>query len=127
LFIPLVFTITIALFTSFFVSRTVTPALCYKFVKPEREAQRSLPDWLAQFMESSRVKCEQLDAGYQELLTWSLSHRRTLIVTVVLIFVGSLALVPLIGSQFSPTTDESQSRITVRAPVGQRVEKTEQQ
>src|SRR3989475_5251756 len=45
LFIPLVFTITIALFTSFFVSRTVTPALCYKFVKPEREAQRSLPDW----------------------------------------------------------------------------------
>src|SRR5438034_896709 len=50
LFIPLVFTITIALFTSFFVSRTVTPALCYKFVKPEREAQRSLPDWLARFL-----------------------------------------------------------------------------
>src|SRR2546426_7384366 len=127
LFIPLVFTITIALFTSFFVSRTVTPALCYKFVKPEREAQRSLPDWLARFMEWSRVKYEQLDAGYQELLTWSLSHRRTLIVTVVLVFVGSLALVPLIGSEFIPTTDESQFRIIVRAPVGQRVEKTEQQ
>src|SRR5213594_4167730 len=127
LFIPLVFTITIALFTSFFVSRTVTPALCYKFVKPEREAQRSLPDWLARFMEWSRVKYEQLDAGYQELLTWSLSHRRTLIVTVVLVFVGSLALVPLIGSEFIPITDESQFRIIVRAPVGQRVEKTEQQ
>src|SRR5438034_7368732 len=127
LFIPLVFTITIALFTSFFVSRTVTPALCYKFVKPEREAQRSLPDWLARFMEWSRVKYEQLDAGYQDLLTWSLSHRRTLIVTVVLVFVGSLALVPLIGSEFIPTTDESQFRIIVRAPVGQRVEKTELQ
>src|SRR3989454_850914 len=127
LFIPLVFTITIALFTSFFVSRTVTPALCYKFVKPEREAQRSLPDWLARFLEWSRGKYETMDAGYQMLLTWSLSHRRTLIGTVILVFVGSLALVPLIGSEFIPITDESQFRIIVRAPVGQRVEKTEQQ
>ena len=31
-------TIAIALFTSFLVSRTVTPALCYKFLKPEQEA-----------------------------------------------------------------------------------------
>ena len=127
LFIPLVFTITIALFTSFFISRTVTPALCYKFVKPELEAQRSLPSWLARFMDWSRAKYERLDARYQELLTWALTHRRTLIVTVVLIFVGSLALVPLIGSEFIPVTDESQFRIVVRAPVGQRVEKTEQQ
>src|SRR5881628_2691938 len=127
LFIPLVLTITIALFTSFFVSRTVTPALCYKFVKPEREAQRSLPDWLARFLEWSRGKYEMMDTGYQMLLTWSLSHRRTLIGTVVLVFVGSLALVPLIGSEFIPITDESQFRIVVRAPVGQRVEKTEQQ
>src|SRR5437867_5312309 len=127
LFIPLVLTITIALFTSFFVSRTVTPALCYKFVKPEREAQRSLPDWLARFLEWSRGKYETMDTGYQMLLTWSLSHRRTLIGTVVLVFVGSLALVPLIGSEFIPITDESQFRIVVRAPVGQRVEKTEQQ
>jgi len=59
LFIPLVFTITIALFTSFFVSRTVTPALCYKFVKPEHEATRSLPGWLARFMEWSRAKYER--------------------------------------------------------------------
>src|SRR3989442_1193795 len=123
----LIFTITIALFTSFFVSRTVTPALCYKFVKPEREAQRSLPDWLAQFLEWSRGKYETMDTGYQMLLTWSLSHRRTLIGTVVLVFVGSLALGPLIGSEFIPITDESQFRIIVRAPVGQRVEKTEQQ
>jgi CzcA family heavy metal efflux pump len=127
LFIPLVFTISIALFTSFFISRTVTPALCYKFVKPELEAQRSLPSWLARFMDWSRARYERLDTRYQELLTWALAHRRTLIVTVVLIFVGSLALVPLIGSEFIPVTDESQFRIIVRAPVGQRVEKTEQQ
>src|SRR5437899_4973994 len=45
----------------------------------------------------------------------------------MLVFVGSLALVPLYGREFIPITDESQFRIIVRAPVGQRVEKTEQQ
>ncbi|MDO8546629.1 MAG: efflux RND transporter permease subunit [Nitrospirales bacterium] len=127
LFIPLVFAITIALFTSFFISRTVTPALCYKFVKPEQEAHRSLPARLVRFMEWSRDRYEQLDARYQELLSLALARRRTLIGSIVVMFVGSLALLPLIGSEFIPVTDESQFRIIVRAPVGQRVEKTEQQ
>jgi CzcA family heavy metal efflux pump len=127
LFIPLVFAITIALFTSFFISRTVTPALCYKFAKPEQEAQRSLPGGLVRFMEWSRGRYEQLDARYQELLSLALARRRTLIGSIVVMFVGSLALLPLIGSEFIPVTDESQFRIIVRAPVGQRVEKTEQQ
>jgi len=127
LFIPLVFTITIALFTSFFISRTVTPALCYKFVKPEAEAHRALPAWMIRIMDWSRDRYERLDARYQESLVWTLAHRRALIGTVVLLFAGSLALLPLIGSEFIPVTDESQFRIIVRAPVGQRVEKTEQQ
>jgi CzcA family heavy metal efflux pump len=127
LFVPLVFTITIALFTSFFVSRTVTPALCYKFVNPEQESQRSLPPWLRGFMDWSRDWYERLDTRYQELLTLALGHRRVLIGAVLAIFVGSLALLPLIGTEFIPVTDESQFRIVVRAPVGQRVEKTEQQ
>jgi multidrug efflux pump subunit AcrB len=38
LFIPLVVTITVALFGSFFVSRTVTPLMCFKFLHGEREA-----------------------------------------------------------------------------------------
>jgi multidrug efflux pump subunit AcrB len=36
-------------------------------------------------------------------------------------------LVPRIGTEFLPVSDESQFRIVLRAPVGQRVEKTEQQ
>ena len=50
-----------------------------------------------------------------------------LIIGVVLVFAGSLALVPLLGTEFLPVSDESQFRIVLRAPVGQRVEKTEQQ
>jgi CzcA family heavy metal efflux pump len=127
LLIPLTVTIAIALFTSFFVSRTVTPALCYKFLKPEQEAHRTMPHWFVRVMDWSRRRYEGLDRSYEESLRWVLRHRKVFIVAVVALFVGSLALLPLIGTEFLPVSDESQFRIVLRAPVGQRVEKTEQQ
>jgi multidrug efflux pump subunit AcrB len=68
LLIPLTVTIAIALFTSFLVSRTVTPALCYRFLKPEQEAQRAMPSWLAAVMEWSRTRYESLDRDYEDSL-----------------------------------------------------------
>ena len=127
LLIPLTVTIAIALFTSFFISRTVTPALCYKFLKPEHEAQQTMPEWWIQVMAWSRDRYESLDRSYEGALRWILQHRRIFIAAVLLIFAGSLALVPRIGTEFLPVSDESQFRIALRAPVGQRVEKTEQQ
>jgi multidrug efflux pump subunit AcrB len=127
LFIPLTLTIAIALFTSFFVSRTVTPALCFKFLKPEHEVQRSMPGSVSRLMDRTRLLYERMDRRYQEMLSWALAHRKILIGSILLFFVASLLLVPLIGTEFIPVTDESQFRIVVRAPVGQRIEKTEQQ
>ena len=124
LLIPLTLTIAIALFTSFFVSRTVTPALCYRFLKSEQEAHRSLPSWFVRIMQWSQRRYESLDEGYERSLRWVLAHRRTLLVAVVMLFVSSLALLPFIGTEFLPVSDESQFRIVLRAPVGQRVEKT---
>lgn len=127
LLIPLTITIAIALFTSFLVSRTVTPALCYKFLKPEQEAWRAMPGWFTALMVWSRDRYESLDKRYEDSLRWVLGHRRAFIALVLLFFIGSLTLVPLIGTEFLPVSDESQFRIVLRAPVGQRVEKTEQQ
>lgn len=127
LLIPLTVTIAIALFTSFLISRTVTPALCYKFLQPEQDAHRAMPGWLAILMEWSRHRYDSLDRSYEDSLRWVLGHRRLFISTVLLIFIGSLTLIPRIGTEFLPVSDESQFRIVLRAPVGQRVEKTEQQ
>ena len=127
LLIPLTITIAISLFTSFFVSRTVTPALCYKFLKPEQEAHRSMPPWFIRLFDWSRERYESLDRSYDESLRWVLAHRRLFITSVLLLFASSLALAPNIGTEFLPVSDESQFRIILRAPVGQRVEKTEQQ
>ncbi|MCA1958617.1 MAG: efflux RND transporter permease subunit [Nitrospira sp.] len=127
LLIPLTLTIAIALFTSFFISRTVTPALCYKFLKPEGEALRDMPPWAARIMEWGRDRYAALDQSYEASLQWALRHRRLFISAVLAIFAGSLALLPRIGTEFLPVSDESQFRIVLRAPVGQRVEKTARQ
>lgn len=127
LLIPLTLTIAIALFTSFFVSRTVTPALCYRFLKSEEEAHRNLPRWFVKIMQWSERRYAALDEGYERSLRWVLGHRRALLVTVVTIFVGTLGLLPFIGTEFLPVSDESQFRIVLRAPVGQRVERTVEQ
>ncbi|MGQ0666345.1 MAG: efflux RND transporter permease subunit [Nitrospiraceae bacterium] len=127
LLIPLTITIAIALFTSFFISRTVTPALCYKFLKPEHDIHGAMPGWFVRMMDWSRTRYASLDRSYEDSLRWVLGHRRTFIIVVLLVFVGSLTLLPMIGTEFLPVSDESQFRIVLRGPVGQRVEKTEQQ
>ncbi|MEQ1791835.1 MAG: efflux RND transporter permease subunit, partial [Nitrospiraceae bacterium] len=75
LLIPLTITIAISLFTSFFVSRTVTPALCYKFLKAEQESHKSMPSWFVRLMDWSRNRYESLDKGYEGSLRWVLAHR----------------------------------------------------
>src|SRR3989442_7471304 len=79
LFIPLTFTISISLFASFLVSRTVTPLLALKVLRPERSidsASRSLRDRVFRF---SRSFFERTEEVYQHIIVWALGHRRLVI------------------------------------------------
>jgi multidrug efflux pump subunit AcrB len=125
LFLPLTFTISFSLFASFLVSRTVTPLLCYYWLKPEGTKDPHRRRWWGRVLETARTGLARLDLVYQGALAWALSHRKTVVVGVLAAFLGSLALMPLVGTEFFPASDESQFRIFVRAPIGTRVEETE--
>src|SRR6266702_2709580 len=133
LFILLTFTISISLFASFLVSRTVTPLLALKVLQPEKAidpASRSLRDRVFRF---SRSFFERTEEVYQHIVVWALGHRRLVIGSIAVTFVASLFLVlaprvglkPLIGTEFFPPSDEAQFRINVKAPIGTRIEETE--
>ncbi|MGH7387631.1 MAG: efflux RND transporter permease subunit, partial [Candidatus Methylomirabilales bacterium] len=127
LFIPLTFTISFSLFASFLVSRTVTPLLCLRWLRSEHETTRheGLRGRLdAVFGWSGRILA-RLDAFYQTCLEWSLGHRRALIGGILAMLASSLAVLPFVGTEFFPASDESQFLIRLRAPVGTRVEETE--
>jgi CzcA family heavy metal efflux pump len=124
LFIPLTFTISFSLFASFLVSRTVTPLMCLRLLKPERHGAGGR-GFRARFMAWSQALFDSLDSAYQDTLRWALGHRKTVVLGVFGAFLASLALVPLIGTEFFPMSDENQFRITLRGPLGTRVEETE--
>jgi len=133
LFIPLTFTISFSLFASFLVSRTVTPLLCYHWLKGKHEADHAQAVGLlgglrnklsAVFAWSSRV-LQGLDAVYQRQLNWALDHRKTLLGGILVLLASALAVLPWVGTEFFPESDESQFIVRLRAPVGTRVEETE--
>ena len=125
LFIPLTFTISFSLFASFLVSRTVTPLLCLRWLKPERPLSERPRNWYTRALAATGRALERLDEFYQRALAWALGHRMQLIGIILLLVASAVALVPMIGSEFFPPSDESQFIIRIRAPVGTRVEETE--
>lgn len=120
LFLPLALTISFALLTSFFVSRTVTPLLCYYWMKPGDDQRRSAP------IRAILSALDRLDSAYARLLGWVLRHRLITVLSIVTFFGATLFLARHIGTEFFPETDESQFTVNFRAPIGTRVERTEE-
>ena len=132
LFIPLTFTISFSLFASFLVSRTVTPLLCFYWLKGEHESSQKptgesggLKARLDRVFAWSGLVLARMDALYQRQLNWALDNRKTLIGGILVMLASALAVLPFVGSEFFPESDESQFIVTMRAPVGTRVEETE--
>ncbi len=125
LFMPLVLTITVALFGSFFVSRTVTPLLCNKVLKPEEEIDPHSTRFIDRAKLSSKHFFDELDNTYQRIIGTALRHRKQVIFGVAGFAVVSFLLFKFVGTEFFPNTDESQFSVTVKLPVGTRMEETE--
>ncbi len=124
LFMPLVLTISIALFASFFVSRTVTPLLCFRIINPETEVDKQSPGLLGKLKLYSKNFFDSVDNYYQRFISISLTHRKEVMFGVLGFAVLSFALFKFVGTEFFPATDESQFNVTVKLPVGTRIEQT---
>jgi multidrug efflux pump subunit AcrB len=69
---------------------------------------------------------ERLDALYARSLGWVLRHRLVTVGVILAVFGVSLGLKRFIGTEFFPDSDESQFGIFFKAPIGTRVERSEQ-
>jgi HAE1 family hydrophobic/amphiphilic exporter-1 len=68
---------------------------------------------------------ERLAEGYQTILRWSLAHRLATVLGAVAIFVTSVFMVPLLGTEFVPKADYSETSLSFHTPVGSSLELTE--
>lgn len=66
----------------------------------------------------------KLDIWYAKLLHWAVSKRTLVILIAVAIFISSLFLFRFIPTDFFPSQDNGQLNITVKLPMGTRMETT---
>jgi hydrophobic/amphiphilic exporter-1 (mainly G- bacteria), HAE1 family len=68
---------------------------------------------------------ESLAEGYQTILRWSLKHKLATVGLALGIFVASIFMVPLLGTEFVPKSDFSETTVNFNTPVGSSLEVTE--
>ena len=68
---------------------------------------------------------DALAEGYQRILRWSLLHKLATVVMAVAIFVLSIFMVPLLGTEFVPKADFSETTVNFYTPPGSSLELTE--
>ncbi|MCU6435741.1 efflux RND transporter permease subunit [Undibacterium sp. Jales W-56] len=110
-------TVTVAVLVSLFVSFTLDPMLSSVWHDPAEGRFSRLP-WLARMMERIEHGIEQLHSLYGRILELVLRRRKTTLVLTFALFVGSFFLLPFIGTEFAPETDDSQISLNLKTPVG---------
>lgn len=111
--------VTIVISVSIAAALTLTPMLASRIMKARRRdfrergniAQRGI-NWLL----------TKIDNGYARVLTFCTRHKAGVIIASILIFGGSLLLMPHIRVEFMPRSDNSRIRATVHLINGVRVE-----
>jgi HAE1 family hydrophobic/amphiphilic exporter-1 len=68
---------------------------------------------------------ERLADTYQAILRWALAHKLATVLASVAIFLTSVFMVPLLGTEFVPKSDYSETSISFYTPVGSSLELTE--
>jgi HAE1 family hydrophobic/amphiphilic exporter-1 len=68
---------------------------------------------------------DKLSDGYQKILAWSLVHKRKTVLMAIGVFVTSIFMVPLLGTEFVPKADFSETSVNFQTPVGSSLEATE--
>jgi HAE1 family hydrophobic/amphiphilic exporter-1 len=68
---------------------------------------------------------DALAEAYQGILRWALVHKLATVLMAVGVFVGSLLMVPLLGTEFVPKSDFSETSLTFNTPVGSSLQVTE--
>ena len=124
-------TIVAAVLISMFVSFTLDPMLSSIWHDPQAHGVHKGPPVTLYDKTIGRVTgyfdhlTESMGRAYQVILGWSLKHRLATLALAAATFAGSFAIIPLLGAEFVPKADFSETQINFYTPVGSSLEVTE--
>src|SRR4030043_1195045 len=103
-------TVAASVIASLAVALILIPMLCSRYLKMESKHGK-----VYRFFDRSY---EKLENQYRGALTFCLNHRGLIVLTAVVIFVGSIGLLSLLKSEFIPKSDQSGFVIRMETPTG---------
>lgn len=95
---------------------TLTPMLCSQMLRldPKKGKLYIL------FFTPIEKALGALDNGYASFLNWCVRHRKSVVAIAVLVFAGSMMLMPNVKTEFFPTQDNARISINMQLPIGTR-------
>ena len=124
-------TIVAAVLISMFVSFTLDPMLSSVWHDPQAHGRHRGPPVTLYDKTLGRVTgwfddlTQWLSRGYQKMLAWSLQHKIKTVLLALGTFVAAIALAGLLGKEFVPKADFSETQVNFYTPVGSSLEVTE--
>ncbi len=112
--------VTFGVMVSLFVSLTLTPMLCSRFLTVREAGHHHGRAYVV--IEGA---FRRLDAFYRRLLAWALGHRWMVVFLTVASVASSAAFFAGVGKTFAPDQDEGRFLVYLRTPLGSSIDYTD--
>ncbi len=124
LFNDMVVTICFSLLASLIIALTLVPLLASRFLVI-RDDESNRNTIIKRVKNSITRGLDAFAARYSQLLAWSIAHRKTVIISIFILFVISLFILGTRGGNFFPKSDQGYMEITVKRAPGTSLDQME--
>jgi len=124
LFVPLAESVVFAMLAAYILSLTLVPTMGMYLLKPHDHNAVPSRNLLARFQRWFNGRFEALRASYQNMLVRLVEMRKIFVPVFLLLCLSVFLLIPFLGQNFFPSTDNGTFLLHVRAPSGTRIEET---
>ena len=124
LFVPLAEAVIFAMIASYVLSRTLVPTLAMYLLSARHDRHGRTLNPFKRFQRAFDAGFERLRFGYRGLLGTLVRRRRIFVPGFFLICLSAGALLPWLGQDFFPSTDNGEFILHLRAKTGTRIEET---
>ena len=122
LFKELAYVIIFSLVCSLTVSLSLVPMLASRLLAPRRPHPGEAAPQRNRWFTVAGNLFSSLENAYLDLLRWVLDHRLVTVFSAAALLGASLLLLPRIGSEFLPPSDEGEVRVTGKMEIGTRLD-----
>lgn len=116
--------VTVAVLISMLVSFTLDPMLSSIWYDPHRHGDHHKGP-LGRMLDIFERSLDKLADRYHQIIQWALQHRKTVVLTALVLTIGSFFLLPFVGGEFLPRADKGKFALDFKTAAGSTLVYTE--